>query len=268
MIHLRSIRFEVSQQRNPDHFPFNLPVLNQLDELDVNAPVTIFVGENGSGKSTLMEALACKLNIIVAGSESGETDPSLNEVRPLSKCLSLAWNQQTRKGFFLRAEDYFGYVKQLHQMRVDLEADLEQAQHDLKDRSPAAKMYGQGPYRKELNGLKTRNDGDLDQRSHGESFLDFFHARVLPDGLYLLDEPEAALSPMRQLSLISLIKAMSEQGAQFIIATHSPILLAIPDAVLLSFDHNPIQPIEYDELEHVRLMRSFLDTPEQYLRHL
>ena len=121
-----------------------------------------------------------------------------------------------------------------------------------------------------LAGQHDRQDqGDLDHRSHGESFFSFFQARFVPDGLYLLDEPEAPLSPLRQLAFLSLIKPLVEkQRAQFIIATHSPILMAYPGATILNFDVLPIAPIAYDDLEHVRLTRDFLRDPASFLRHL
>ncbi len=109
---------------------------------------------------------------------------------------------------------------------------------------------------------------DLDANSHGESFLTLFQSRFVPDGLFLLDEPEAALSPLSQLGLIALIKDMVGKGGQFIIATHSPILMAIPDADLLNFDIHPPISVGYDELEHVVLYRSFLEDPESYLHRL
>ena len=101
-----------------------------------------------------------------------------------------------------------------------------------------------------------------------ESFLTLFQARFVPGGLYLLDEPEAALSPLRQLGFLSMLKEMLAQDAQFIIATHSPILMAYPKATILSFDHAPLQPVSYDDLEHVTLTRDFLNNPAAFLRHL
>ena len=116
--------------------------------------------------------------------------------------------------------------------------------------------------------LIERYGEDLDANSHGESFLKLFQARFVPGGLYLLDEPEAPLSPQRQLSLLAMVKEMIGEGAQFIIATHSPILMAFPDAQILSFDAHPVREIAYDEVEHVALTRRFLNNPQSFLRHL
>jgi predicted ATPase len=121
----------------------------------------------------------------------------------------------------------------------------------------------------QLHALRTRYNGDLDERSHGESFFTFFKARFNPNGLYLLDEPEAPLSPLRQLAFLSLLKEMVEgHNAQFIIATHSPILMAYPGAIILSFDQSPVVPVAYDDLEHVSLTRDFLNNRETFLRQL
>jgi predicted ATPase len=124
-------------------------------------------------------------------------------------------------------------------------------------------------YSRELHDMKQRyGEGGLDSYSHGESFLTLFQARFVPNGLYLLDEPEAPLSPIRQLSFIALLKQMVEQQAQFIIATHSPIIMAFPDAAILSFDGAKIRARQYEELEHVTLTRDFLNNPQAYLRNL
>jgi predicted ATPase len=124
------------------------------------------------------------------------------------------------------------------------------------------------PLQRELHALRGQYGRDLNDFSHGESFLEFFQARIVPGGLYILDEPEVPLSPVRQLGLLSLMKQMVEQDAQFIVATHSPILMAFPGATILSFDESPPRPVAYEELEHVTLTRDFLNNPEQFLRHL
>jgi len=267
-MHLLSAAIDLRGAKTPDAFPFSIPLIRAAPKITFESPVTCFVGENGSGKSTLMEAIAAKAGMITAGSDPAEHDPSLAALRPLLPHVQLTWRKKTRKGFFLRAEDYFGYVRRLAQTRADLERDLRAAEEDYADKSDLAKALGTGPYRKEIHALNTRYGGDLDARSHGESFLAFFRARFIPGGLYLLDEPEAALSPLRQLAFLSLIKALAAQDAQFVIATHSPILLAYPGATLLSFDQHPPQPVPYDDLEHVTLTRDFLNHREQFLAGL
>lgn len=131
-----------------------------------------------------------------------------------------------------------------------------------------AKDLAKMPYTRELSDIERRYGNGLDSQSHGESFLVLFQSRFVPGGLYLMDEPEVPLSPLRQLGLLALIKEMTEQDAQFIIATHSPILMAFPQAIILSFDESPIRSVEYESLEHVSLTRDFLNNPEAFLRHL
>jgi predicted ATPase len=230
--------------------------------------VTFFVGENGSGKSTFLEALACAIGSITVGSESVKTDPSLKAVREYAQQLRLVWHKRTTKGFFLRAEDFFGYAKQMVQTRQALEADLHAVEADYKGRSAAAVQLAKLPYQNELHAIQHRYGEGLDTYSHGESFLTLFQSRFVPKGLYLLDEPEAPLSPIRQLAFLSALKQMVAQESQFIIATHSPILMAFPEAEILSFDTPPIQAVKYDDLEHVKLTKSFLANPKAYLNQL
>ena len=267
MAHLRSIDFNIPANIE-DRFPYSIPIIKNWELLEINSPVSIFVGENGSGKSTLLETLALSMEIITVGSENINQDKSLNHVRNLSNFSKLVWNKRVRKGFFLRAEDFFGYVKRLAQNKQEMELDIKKVDEDYKDRSEYAKSLAKLPFSNELNSMNRKYGGDLDNYSHGESFLTLFQARFVPGGIYLLDEPEAPLSPLRQLAFMSMIKEMVEKDAQFIIATHSPILLALPDAEIFNPDQSPIKSVAYEELDHVTLTRDFLNNPEQFLRHL
>lgn len=267
MIHLRSITLREGDTR-PIEFPFSLPVVSAWQPLEFGSPVTILVGENGSGKSTVVEALAVAAEMITVGSGSAHRDPTLDHVKELAKWFKLVWNKRTRKGFFLRAEDFFGYIKQQNQTRQQMKQELDRVDEEYRGRSKQAQGLARMPFASELNAMERRYGEGLDTKSHGESFLALFQARFVPGGVYLLDEPEAPLSPLRQLALLSAIKEMVAQDAQFIIATHSPILMAYPGAEILSFDKLPIQPVNYESLEHVNLMRDFLNHPDAYLRHL
>jgi predicted ATPase len=267
MIHLRQLELRRGQTRSID-FPFNLPVIDNLTSLEFSTPVTFLVGENGSGKSTFVEALAVAAQMVTVGSGNAHRDPTLAHVAELAKWFKLVWNKRTRKGFFLRAEDFFGYVKKQNQTRLEMQRELERVEDEYKGRSKQAQSLARMPYANELEDLSRRYGEGLDTQSHGESFLALFQTRFVPGGLYLLDEPEAPLSPLRQIGLLSAIKEMVEQDAQFIIATHSPILMAFPGASILNFDDVPISQIPYQELEHVNLMRDFLNNPEAFLRHL
>jgi predicted ATPase len=169
----------------------------------------------------------------------------------------------------MRTEDFFGFAKQLTSTREEYEADLARVDKETVGRSETARSLARSPYLSQLHEMKRRYGEDLSARSHGESYFKVFQSRFVPDGLYMLDEPEAPLSPLRQLSLLSMLKEMVEkQNAQFIIATHSPILMAFPNATIYNFDGGQIKPIAYDEVEHVAITRSFLQNPEQYLKHL
>jgi predicted ATPase len=266
MIHLKSL--ELRPLPEIQAYPFSLPLLQTLKELRFETPVTLLVGENGSGKSTLLEALACAAEMVVVGSESTRNDPSLGPARELAKYFKLAWTKRTHRGFFLRAEDFFGYAKRINQMHAGMEADLHEIDEEYKNRSDYARDLARLSTANGMGALRQRYGDGLDARSHGESFLALFQARFVPDGLYLLDEPEAPLSPIRQLALISVIKNMLTQNGQFIVATHSPILMAFPDAAILDCDGGQIHPARFDDLEHVRLMRDFLQDPQAFLRGL
>lgn len=255
-------------ERAPDRFPFNLSILRSFETLELTSPVTFLVGENGSGKSTFLEAIALAARSITMGSQTLERDRSLDAVRPLADHLKLTWSKKTRRGFFMRAEDFFGYVRKMNEVREGLERDLEQVEKDYADRSDTARNFARLAYTSELGNLRKDYGSGLDARSHGESYLHFFQARFVPEGLYLLDEPEAPLSPLRQLSFLVMLKMMVEQKAQFLIATHSPILMAFPGSTLLNFDGGVISPVRYEELEHVQITRSFLENPQGYLKHL
>jgi len=156
----------------------------------------------------------------------------------------------------------------MHQTQDEFQQELNNVKHEYKDRSTYAATLASLPYKSELAAIQRRYGDGLDQRSHGESFMTLFQSRFVPDGLYLLDEPEAALSPTRQLTFISALKQMVQENSQFIIATHSPIILAFPDAQILHFHEGKIQEAQYNQLEHVNLIRDFLDNPESFLRHL
>lgn len=267
MIHIRSISFVKPEQENKG-YPFSLPLFQSFNGMDFTSPVSFFVGENGSGKSTLLEAIACAIDSVVVGSESLRSDKTLGAVQHWSRFLKISWQKRTRKGFFLRAEDFFGYTKKLSLMRQEMMDDLETVDNDYKDRSKFASDLARSPHLGQLNALTQRYGDGLDVHSHGEAFLALFQSRFVPGGLYLLDEPEAPLSPLRQLGLISILMEMIAQDAQFIIATHSPILMAFPDAALFNFENDTVQPVAYNDLEHVNLMRSFLNDPQAYLRQL
>src|SRR4051812_11138472 len=271
MIHLRTVSLPEINVDEALRFPFSVPAIRSLSgaQLEFPSDVTFLVGENGSGKSTLLEALACAAGSITVGSESVSGDHTLAAVRLLARRLKLSWSKRKHAGFFMRSEDFFGFVKWNRDTREAFERELESIDEEYKDRSEQARGLARMPFMRELADMRRRYGEDLDSYSHGESYFTLFRSRFVPNGLYLLDEPEAPLSPMRQLGLLSMLKMMvDEQNAQFIIATHWPMLMAFPNATIYSFDADTIQPIAYDQVEHVAVMKSFLEHPQRYLRHL
>jgi predicted ATPase len=267
VIHLAELRVHVPRGAERLH-PFRVPAVRAIDALTFDAPVTCFVGDNGSGKSTLLEGIAAAAGLPTIGSDDLARDPTLEPARALARALKLTWAHRTPRGFFLRAEDFFGFTKRLAVLRGEMLARVAELEMEYADRSSFAKGLAMGPARASLADMERRYGVDLDANSHGQSFLRLFRSRFVPDGLYLLDEPEAPLSPQSQLGLMAMMQDMLAEGAQFVIATHSPILLAFPGATIYSFDQAPAATVPYDELDHVVLTREFLKAPERYLRAL
>ncbi|GAB1342844.1 AAA family ATPase [Gemmatimonas sp.] len=215
--------------------PFTLPVLANGLTLEFTTPVTFFVGENGSGKSSLLEALAWATGFGLHGGNRDHQYVNGEEGHALGRALALTWRQRSTDGFFLRAETF-------HQFSSYLE----------ESESTFARYGGRS----------------LHTQSHGEAFLSLFEHRF-EDGLYLLDEPEAALSPQRQLAFMQIMYGLAQQRvAQFIVATHSPLLLCLPGARVLEFDNGAISQVACRDTEHFRLTRDFLNDPERYFRYL
>jgi predicted ATPase len=263
-IHLRSLSLDRSEELE-ERYPFGVPVIKELDTVSFTSPVTFFVGENGTGKSTLLEGIAAAAGSITVGAEEIKTDPTLQTARDLAGRLILRWQKRTHRGFFLRAEDFFNYAKRTAESVAELEelaADFDQKYEGY------GRWLAKGAVQGQREALVERYGRDLNARSHGESFLQVFQARFVPGGLYLLDEPDTALSPQRQLSLLGMLKQMVEQDAQFIIATQSPMLMAFPEATIFTLDVAPMREIAYGDVDQVVLARSFLDHPEAFLRRL
>ncbi len=211
----------------------DIPALRGLQELSFHAPVTFFVGENGSGKSTLLEALAIGAGFNPEGGTRNYDFSTYDSHSDLSDALRLIrGHKYIQWGFFLRAESFYNVATQ--------EAEYNKAS-------------GRPPI--------------LHNQSHGESFLEMLQDQMSPDSLYFLDEPEAALSPQRQLSLLIEINRCAKEGSQFIIATHSPILLGLPGAEILSFD-GEIHPITYEETDSYKITHMFVNQREQFMRQL
>ncbi|WP_215544895.1 AAA family ATPase [Amycolatopsis sp. CA-230715] len=241
---VRQIR--LAPNSDADRYPFNLPVVRYLDHiggLDLDPGVTFLVGDNGSGKSTLVEALAVAAGFNAEGGSLSFRFATRVTESSLSDQLVLRWGiRKPRGGYFLRAESYYNVATEIERL----------------DRDP-----GSPPLLPAYGGVSPH------ERSHGQSFLDLVTHRFGPGGLYLLDEPEAALSPRGCMALVARIAELIRQGSQFVVATHSPILLAVPGARILQIDDDGvIEQVGYDEAEPVTLTRSFLASPERFLQHL
>jgi predicted ATPase len=264
MIYLRAIAQHQSGEI-PDEFPFNLPVIESLQRIDFEAPVTFFVGENGSGKSTLLEAMAAGLRLPAIGSADTNQDATLQPARALAGQFRFVRTGRPRQSFFFRAEDAFGFTKRVQKNMLELS---ELASHYEESLSGYGRMLAAGMAQAQKQALTNRYGENPDALSHGEWFLSVLRSRLNPKGLYFLDEPETPLSPIHQLSLLSILKEMVAESCQFIIATHSPILMAFPDAAILNFDATPPVVIDWQDVEHVSLTKAFLNDPDAYLRHL
>lgn len=257
MLQLREVNY-INRGQNNSEYPFNLPIFKSLNQLSFEKPVTILVGDNGTGKSTILESIATAGELITIGNDLKA--PAFG--KELTKSIKLTWNVKSKVGFYFKANDFIQFIERIKETKRESREAIEEI--DRSNLDPMAKM----PHARTLYDLKQLYGGGLEFRSHGESFLDLFRTRFKANGLYILDEPEAPLSPINQLALISLMKDAIEEDAQFIIATHSPILMAFPGAEIYSLEMDNISTVPYDELEHVILTRDFLNNPSSFLRHL
>ncbi len=263
---ISSLRLRNYPEDKKDEFPFNLDLIKNLEELQFEANISFFVGENGSGKSTLLEALAAYTEVPVAGSFRLEDDDSLAAANELANYLSVRFSEKTRHGFFVRAEDFIGFSRHI---KNEIKA-LDREMHELEENFTGGDLkLALGAIRGQKDSLIHRYSEDLEAMSHGEGFLKFFTSRITAKGIYLIDEPEAALSPTRQLSLLTLImEKIKKTGAHFIIATHSPIIMSVPDSEVFYFEDGKISKIDYTETEHYRLTKTVLDNPESIMKIL
>jgi predicted ATPase len=236
---LKSVKILRERISDPNAYPFSVPAIAGLTELKFHSRIVFFAGENGSGKSTLLEAIAAHYGF---GREGGNrnfnftTTESNSSVDPLVRALRLSFDVRTGKGFFLRAESFFNAATYI-------------------DRIDATASYG---------------GRSLHTRSHGETFLEVIQEKCHAAGLFLLDEPEAALSPQRQLSFLVLIHDVLKKykDAQFIISSHSPVLLGYPKAQILSFDDAHIHEVAYEDIPATQIVRRFVSDRENFLARL
>ena len=239
MMRLKKITLLKDRVSEPLNYPFSIPTIASLDSLEISSRACFFVGENGSGKSTLLEAIASHYGFGLEGGNrnfSPRSTEKVSAIEPLAKALRLSFTKKTGGGFYLRAESFFNVAS-----HVDLVG--------------ASDSYG---------------GRSLHDQSHGESFLSLLQNRFTRSGFYLIDEPEAALSPQRQLAFLVILHDLlrGNDGIQFMIATHSPILLAYPGAQIFSFDGGNIRQITYHESQPFQLVSRFMAAPERYIKAL
>jgi predicted ATPase len=241
--YLRSVALKPDATRDSMRYPFCIPAVRKLETLNLHRDVTFLAGENGTGKSTLLEAIAIAWGFNAEGGSRNFHFSTRSSHSELYQHLRLVKShKRPRDGYFLRAESFFNVATHIEEL----------------DKEPG------GP--KIIDGYGSHS---LHEQSHGESFFALMHKRMRGNGLYILDEPEAALSPMRQLQMLSRLHELVRLQSQFVIATHSPILLAYPQARILVLDENGYAETSYRETEHFRITRRFFDNPEgtlaQYL---
>lgn len=226
-----------------ENYPFSLPAVRGLDQLEPHPKVTFFVGENGSGKSTLLEAIAVAMGFNPEGGSKNFRFGTRTSHSVLHAHLRIAKGvRRPKDGFFLRAESFFNVATEIE--RMDEEPSFD---------PPVISYYG---------------NHSLHEQSHGESFMALLVNRFGGNGVYLLDEPEAALSPQRQLAALARIHELVCADSQFIIATHSPILMAYPDAWIYQFTERGAVRVAYEDTEHYQVTRSFMMNPERMLQAL
>jgi predicted ATPase len=240
---IRSLEVVPKEGADRDAYPLGLPALRGVRSLPLDPRVTIFVGENGSGKSTLVEGIAVAAGFNAEGGSANFSFATTPHRPELADHLRLVRGaRRPRTGFFLRAESFFNVASRIDEL--DAEPGLG---------GPLIAGYG---------------GTSLHLRSHGESFLALAKHRFGRDGLYILDEPEAALSPQGCIALLLRIHDLVGEGSQFLIATHSPLLMAYPKALIYQLTEDGPRRARYEELDHVRLTRDFLAEPSRFLDHL
>jgi predicted ATPase len=248
--YVRAVELQRDRVPSFDAYPFAIPAIRDLDYLSLHPHVTFLVGENGVGKSTLIEAIAVAAGFNAEGGSKNFAFATRDTTSALHEAIRLIRGmRRERDGFFLRAESLYNVASE-----IDRLSDISDARPD---RLPGRVMEGYG-------------GRSLHAQSHGESFMALALNRFRGQGLYILDEPEAALAPSRQLALLVLIDQHVKQGgSQFIIATHSPILMAYPNAIIYSLSaEGGIRQIAYEETEHFKVTRDFLNNRDAYLREL
>ncbi len=229
--------------------------LSRPISVKLNTPVTIIVGENGSGKSSFVESIAATAQLPAIGSS--------RDYSQIVKSLKIIWQSKTRQGFFFSTQTQFQFN---HQLLLN-KKELQEMERDFADLPEYGKSLAIGAIRGQASQLQNKY-GQFHTLSHGEGFLTLIKSRLTSPGLYIIDEPEVALSFPSQLQLVSLIKQKAEIGCQFIIATHSPVVASIPNAQILQIKDKQLNQVKFSEIENFSLLKDFLNSPQSFLKHL
>lgn len=263
---ISSVRLRNYPEDKKENFPWNLPLIKDFNELVFGKNISFFVGENGSGKSTILEAIAAYAEVPLAGSYRLEDDTSLAAANELSEYLAIRFEDKTRHGFFTRAEDFIGFARNIKNQIQALDDEIAEIKVTWKGGDMSLAL---GAIEGEKQELIKRYSHDLEAMSHGEGFLKFFSSRITAKGLYLIDEPEAALSPTRQMTLMSLMmERVRRNGSHFIIATHSPLFMSMPDSEVFYFKDQTVSKVDYRETEHYTLTKRILENPDSIMKIL
>ncbi len=258
---------KITKTSDGDGYPFIIPLIKNFSELYINNSIIILVGTNGCGKSTFLEIIACGYGINPISLLHDYANEEFKLIKEATKKFSIS-STIKKNGFFFRGEDFIEYIYFLHKSKKEAQDELSLIKEQYKNKSNYARSMAASPHFKTIYEIDNMYKRDLQQLSHGESFIEFFKSRLRENSLYIIDEPEGPLSFINQLALISLIKEYSNKGCQFIIATHSPVLAAIPNADIYELNDCIFNKVPYEELDMIRDLKSFINNPDVFTRNL
>lgn len=265
-MYLRTFRV-LEDKEYKNKYPLNLKLFENTDTICFNSPLTIIMGDNGSGKSTLIKLIAEKLNAVKLSNSSNDTVTD-RLIKDAADKIKISMNSIPKKKLLFQGEDFNHYLNQLNGFKEDALTSLNDIETQYDHRSNYSRKLARLPHERSLAEINTLYDSELDRLSHGQSFLEFFSKRISDNGLFIIDEPEAALSMENQLVFLNILSKSIECNSQIIISTHSPIIAAYPDAQILEIKNDEITEVKYEDISSINFLKSFLENKEYYLRYL